>query len=542
MLNLKWLAAIGGVAWLFRRLVRPGLRLRSRAAGLAAGVAFASLSAVAGADPAYVLITILHTNDLHGSVAPGEGPGGLARAATVVRQIRAEMPNVLLLEGGDVIHGQPEDYLSGGAATISAMNAVGYDVMTAGNHEFDFGLQVTQDAMRRASFPFLAANIRAASGGQWDRLQPHIIKEIQGVRVAIFGLATLDTITLHWPPSISDIFIDDPIETAKRVVPELRKQADVVIALSHMGVNPDKQMAAEVPGIDFIVGAHTHTTIPEWTWIGDTLVTQTGYGARNLGRIDFIVRKDGDSADLRSVNGRHTLWNNLQNVPLDASYPEGPLIAIAEDLPEDPDVLKAYQPYRDRAAALAREVIGSASAAVLPAPAGQESAAANLVADAVRAAGGSDLGVVDANSVKGELAAGPVTAGQAFGLIGGYTRQHLVTAKMTGDEIIAGLNARAARKKLITTAISGASTEWEMKGDTPVVKSLTIGGQPAGPEKLYTVTAQAYVMMEMMEAAPGVEITWETWDTTREAVVSHIKERKTVSPPDLDRIRRVGQP
>jgi len=312
---------------------------------------------VAGADPAYVLITILHTNDLHGSVAPGEGPGGLARAATVVRQIRAEMPNVLLLEGGDVIHGQPEDYLSGGAATISAMNAVGYDVMTAGNHEFDFGLQVTQDAMRRASFPFLAANIRAASGGQWDRLQPHIIKEIQGVRVAIFGLATLDTITLHWPPSISDIFIDDPIETAKRVVPELRKQADVVIALSHMGVNPDKQMAAEVPGIDFIVGAHTHTTIPEWTWIGDTLVTQTGYGARNLGRIDFIVRKDGDSADLRSVNGRHTLWNNLQNVPLDASYPEGPLIAIAEDLPEDPDVLKAYQPYRDRAAALAREIM-----------------------------------------------------------------------------------------------------------------------------------------------------------------------------------------
>lgn len=538
MINLRWLAALAGGAWLLRVWLKPALARRSRAARLAAGVALASLSAVAAADPAYVLITILHTNDMHGSVAPREGTGGLARASTLIRQIRAEMPNVMLLDAGDIIHGQPEEYISGGLAIIRSMNAAGFEAATAGNHEFDFGLPVTQKVMRQAEFPFLAANVRAAGGGQWDRLQPYIIREVSGIRVAVFGITTMETVTLHWPNSIRDITVSDPIETARALVPELRKQADVIVALSHMGVTFDHQLARDVPGIDFIIGGHTHTTISDWTWLDDTMITQTGAYARNLGRIDFIVRKDESGARITSVNGKHTLWNRLQNRPLDRQFPEAPLIPLSAEVAEDPEVLKVYQPFRDRVSALEREKIGVATADVLPAAAGQESAAANLVADAVRAAGGSDLAIIDANSVKGRLAAGPVTAGQAAALIGGYTRQHLVTAKLTGADIIKGLNARFARKNLITSALSGGSIVAGTEGPAPVIRQMTVGGQPLDPRSAYTVTAQAYVMMEMMETAPDAEITWETWDTTREAIISYIKARKTVSPPATDRITR----
>ena len=248
------------------------------------------LSPSVPADTRYVLITILHTNDLHGQVVPRDVSGGLARAATLVRRVRDQMPNVLLLDAGDIIHGTPEDYFSAGRATISAMNAVAYQAATTGNHEYDFGLDTLKAAALFARFPFLAANVRAASGGQWDSVAPCVVFTMDGVRVAVVGLTTMQTVTLHWPGSIKDIVVEDPMSTAANLVPQLRDESDVLVVLSHLGADLDEELAHKVPGIDFIVGGHSHTCITDWRWVGDTLITQTGAYARLLGRIDFIVR------------------------------------------------------------------------------------------------------------------------------------------------------------------------------------------------------------------------------------------------------------
>jgi len=488
----------------------------------------------------WVPITILHTNDLHGAVMPRDGNGGLVRAATLIREIRAEMPNVLLLDGGDIIHGTLEDYLSGHVATVSAMNAAGYDLAATGNHEYDFGLPTLQRVERTASFPFVAANIRSASGGDWDLIGRYKVLNVDGVRVGVVGLATLETISLHWPGAIKDIKVEDPIETAKAIVPEVATQSDVVVVLSHLGVQQDRVLAQQVPGIDFIVGGHSHTAVANWEWLGNTLVAQAAPNGRALGRIDFIVRKGEGKGEIWSVNGQRRKWNDLPHRPLWRTYPEAPLLPVGSNLPEDAAVRRAYLPYRVAADARLRQVVGRAAANIPGRALGaDESPAGDLVADAVRSRAKSDIGVIDANGLGDRgLPAGPVTTTQISDLIGGYTRQEIVVIRVTGSEIIAAFNAGFARKKAINIAISGAAIECEMADGAPRVESLMVGGKPVDPDGSYTVAAQAYVIMSMMESAPGASVVAELGTTTREALADYFRTRRTVHPPEPGRIKR----
>lgn len=501
------------------------------------GAALALTTSRAAADARYTLITLLHTNDMHSSVVPRNGEGGLARATTLIRQIRAEMPNVVLLDAGDIIHGQPEEYFSGGQAIIGAMNVAGYDVAATGNHEYDFGLPVLQAIMKSAAFPFLAANVHAAGDGQWDRLKPYIIKDVDGVRLGILGLATLDTITLHWPPNIKDLVIEDPIETAKKLVPELRKQADVIIVLSHIGVKVDKMLAEQVPGIDFIVGGHSHTALTQWTWVGNTLIVQTGSHARNLGRIDFIVRKDENGAQVVSVNGKdgHS-WNELPRTALGKKYPDAPLIPLTSDIPEDPAVVDEYRPYRESVDRAFAQVIGKAAS---PVPGGiGETPASDLVADAVRWLTDSDIAVIDAASVPPDgLKGGDITFGEAYGLIGGYTRQQIIVGRMKGTDIQKALNAEFARKHAVWLTLSGGLITYKLTGSDPVITTFSVGGQPLEAGRDYTVAAQSYIMMEMMDLAPATQVVSERKETTREAIRKYIESKGTLEAPSTERIR-----
>ncbi len=506
-----------------------------RTAVLIVCIALCCLIGVAGAyaDTHYSVITILHTNDLHGTVMPQSGAGGLARIAMLVKQVRADMPNVLLLDGGDIIHGTYEEYLSGGLASISAMNAAGYNIAAAGNHEFDYGLKTLQQAMSHARFPFVAANIRAASGGQWDGLEQYRIFDVDGVKIAVLGLTGPEVVSLHWPNSIKDIAYIDPFAVAREWVPKLREQADIVVVLSHMGVTRDEELAKSVPGIDFIVGGHSHTLTKDWRWVGNTLIVQAGNYGQALGRIDFIAKYDGGKTEIVSVNGKNGPWNALPNPPLGRKYPDTPVIMVDAGVPEDPAVKDAYLPYRKSAEARLSEVIGEVPSAV-PGRRDDESPAADLVADAVREFAKSDIGIIDLNSVSTlGLPAGPVTVRSAFDLIGGYTRQQIVVVQFAGNDLIRALTQELIRSGKVRLALSGVSAE--IKGaDT----AFSIGGEPVDPEGTYTVAAQAYIMMELMAIVPQAVVVSEPDATTREAIVSYIKAHKTIEPPPLGRIKR----
>src|SRR5215216_5784618 len=144
--------------------------------------------------PAETIITILHTNDTHSQIDPlpandaNAGKGGVARRATVVKRVRKENPNTLLIDAGDVLQGTPYFNFYKGEVEYKAMTAIGYDVGTLGNHDFDNGVDALAEAMKYAKFEFVSANYDVRGTALESRVKPYVVRELAGVRVGIFGL------------------------------------------------------------------------------------------------------------------------------------------------------------------------------------------------------------------------------------------------------------------------------------------------------------------------------------------------------------------
>ncbi len=262
----------------------------------------------AAADPEHATITILQTNDVHSRIDPfPEGSGrnagraGAARRATLIDAVRRENPNTLLVDAGDVFQGTPYFNLFKGELDFKVMSALGYDVMTIGNHDFDAGMNGLARAARFADFDMISANYDFSGTVMGDRVKPHVIKQVGPARVGLFGLGVI--LQGLVPPDLCQgVTYNDPVETARRQARYLRGQerCDLVIALSHLGNTGyagevgDQTLAREVPEIDLIVGGHSHTFMDAPTRYRhgerETLVFQVGFAGINLGRVDFHMR------------------------------------------------------------------------------------------------------------------------------------------------------------------------------------------------------------------------------------------------------------
>ncbi|MDD4357940.1 MAG: bifunctional UDP-sugar hydrolase/5'-nucleotidase, partial [Smithellaceae bacterium] len=199
-------------------------------------------------------IRILHVNDFHGFAAAykpygsEEEQGGLACLAARVEELRAEKPT-LLVAAGDMIQGNNWANLFQGKSSVEAMNVMKFDAMVVGNHEFDFGQAVLKKRIDDANFPFLGANVAGLS-----QLKPYIIKNLDGLSIAVIGVVTLDTPTTTHPKNVSGLQFSSPADTVEKYVHELRGKNDIIIVLSHIGFRADMDLAKKVEGIDVIVG------------------------------------------------------------------------------------------------------------------------------------------------------------------------------------------------------------------------------------------------------------------------------------------------
>jgi 2',3'-cyclic-nucleotide 2'-phosphodiesterase (5'-nucleotidase family) len=240
-----------------------------------------------------VPITILHNNDSHGNLAKGNFVG-MTQLATLIQQERLHNPTrTLLLDGGDAIQGDAmmayfKSSYSGLASDgtplpdalktnpmIAVMNALRYDAMTLGNHEFNYGSAVFQGILKQAKFPLLGANVtdtgayglsKVDTGG----VKPYIEKTLGGIKVAVLGITNHRVPNYELPSNILGLKFSNPITSAKSITPALDARDDVVIALTHIGFttnpksvevdsNVDTAFAAAVPGVDAIIGSHSHT-------------------------------------------------------------------------------------------------------------------------------------------------------------------------------------------------------------------------------------------------------------------------------------------
>lgn len=346
-------------------------------------------------------LTLLHTTDLHGRLTndvPEEGEvpaAGLLRIATLVRGIRAENPNTLLVDCGDTLQGTPDSRATNGALMMEAMRRTGYDAWLPGNHEFDWGLERLQEALRNPPCPMLgAANILARPGTTHPlpQLRTHLVREVGGVRVLLAGLTSPGIPGWLLPEYLGNLQFERSAAALGRVMPALRaERADVMVLMMHQGNRPDFEngvneaasTAAQFPEFDVVLGGHTHEAI-ESDAVGGALFTQAGCHGQWLGRVDLTW----DTAQRRVTSRRSRL------------------ISVDELVPNDPDVEKAVGPGLRAALAPLDAKVGDL-AAPLAATSSGAGGTERLLRAAIATASGASIVIHGALS-EAPLAAGPV--------------------------------------------------------------------------------------------------------------------------------------
>jgi len=274
------------------------------ALGLGAIPAFARRDSV-------VQLTILHTNDVHSRIDPfpmdgsrNQGLGGVARRAALVKKIRAEQPNVLLLDAGDVFQGTPYFNLYGGELEFTIMSQMGYDASTMGNHDFDNSIAGFVKQLPNANFPFLVSNYDFNNTELKGKTQPYKIFKKQGLKIGVFGVCIELEGLVNKKNYLETVYLD-PIAKANEMASLLKNQehCDFVICLSHLGYKykenkvSDQILAKSTRNIDLIIGGHTHTFMKEPENILNldgkvTTINQVGFAGINLGRLDYFFDRE----------------------------------------------------------------------------------------------------------------------------------------------------------------------------------------------------------------------------------------------------------
>ena len=250
-------------------------------------------------------LTILHTNDVHSRLEPfpmdgskNAGLGGVAARAEIIKQIRNETDNVLLLDAGDIFQGTPFFNVYKGEPEIKAMSFMHYDAATMGNHDFDAGLENFAMQLKHASFPIILSNYDFTGTAMAGKSITHKIIQKGNIKVGVLGIG-IELQGLVPENLYGKTIYQNPIESANKTAAILKKQGcDMIICLSHLGDKyednkvSDEVLAKDCYDIDLIIGGHTHRFFPEpRKYInkngGDTLVNQVGWSGVQLGRLDY---------------------------------------------------------------------------------------------------------------------------------------------------------------------------------------------------------------------------------------------------------------
>jgi 5'-nucleotidase len=257
-------------------------------------------------------ITILHTNDVHSRLEPfpmdggrNQGLGGVAARAALINSIRAAEEQVLLLDAGDIFQGTPYFNMYRGEPEIKAMQAMGYDAVTMGNHDFDAGLENFAIQLKHAAFPVLMCNYDFTATAMENKYLPYKIFKKGKLKIGVTGVG-IEMKGLVPEALYGNTKYLDPIQQASTVAEKLKKEldCDMVICLSHLGYSytdrpekiSDRILAKESEHIDLIIGGHTHTFLDEPVLIknksgNDVIVNQVGWAGIMLGRLDFEFSK-----------------------------------------------------------------------------------------------------------------------------------------------------------------------------------------------------------------------------------------------------------
>jgi len=434
-------------------------------------------------------VTLLYTNDFESAYDPIpafwrddlEHVGGIAQLATLVDRVRSEEELSFLLDAGDIFTGTLAK-LTRGELPFELMTTMDYDAMCIGNHEFEYGWWVLRDAMQRAPFPVLAANLYY-EGTAIPFTQRWTILERDGFRIGIVGIFGTDAATALFPPHLEGLEVRDPVAAARSAVARLRPEVDLVVLLTHQGhtapmqtddeddtsvhrdIEVDIALAGAVEGVDVLIGGHADAgqEEPFIHPVTGTLICQTyGQGTR-LGYLKLLV--DPVSGEVVGHDGRL-------------------LVVASDNLEPHPVIAAKLAAYRARYPEV-DEIIGRTAERLIRRY-NEESSLGDLFADILRDHGRTDIAFVHSGGIRADLPAGEITRENlldAFPFI-----DFVTTLRMTGDQILDVLEQSFSLERGVLQ-VSGMTATYDLA--RPIgerVVAVTIGGEPLDETARYTVT------------------------------------------------------
>lgn len=468
--------------------------------------------------------TVLFTNDTHGRVEEGGYAGmGFPKLATLVKDYRSK-GDVLLLDSGDTFHGQTIVNLNEGEAIVHIMNEMGYDAMTLGNHDFNFGQERIKELDEMSDFPLLAANLDPLL------VEPYVIKEIEGMKIGIFGLATPETTYKTHPKNVEGLTFRDPAVVAQEMVDELSGQVDMIIALAHLGISEEseftsRKVAENVSGIDLIVDGHSHHALEEGMMVNNTLIVQAGEYDKNLGVVE-VKMVDGAVEDLKA-----SLVTKEE----------------AEDVEKDSDILAQIEEIKAENEEITSAVVGKTSVELN----GEreyvrtgETNLGNLLTDAMLAKVDADVAITNGGGIRASIGEGEITKGEIITVLpfGNTTIVKKLTGAQLLDVVEHGVSQYPAHEGLFPQ-VGGIRIIFD--GDRPAgerVIDLKVQGEPIEYDGVYHVATNDF----MAAGGDGYE-TFANTETVVEAggleevLMEYISNKGTVAPVREGRIIEVDK-
>lgn len=489
------------------------------------------------------VVTVVATNDIHGHLERLPDFGGYVR---ILRRLREHDGGVLLIDAGDMWQGTIASNMDEGATGVAAFNALGYDAVTIGNHEFDYGpvgeratpgdedddpFGALKARASEAEFPFLAANIRLAAGGSpdWPNVVPSALVERGGVKVGMIGVTTEDTLSTTIAANVRTLAIAPLAETIATEARALREQgAQLVVVLAHAGGECDEDEPTQCAGeimdvvqelprglVDMVAAGHTHKRVI--AEVQGVAVVETGALATGFGRVDFVF-EEGALVD-RIVHPIRDVCATPERGLSDCE----PGQYLEANVTPDPRVLTAVMPALERARARIAEPLGETRAtAEVTRDYRAESALGNLLADEMVAVHPDvDVALLNAGGVRANVPAGPMTYGALYEA---FPFDNLfATVRLTGAQLkaIVAENLRGSGGILIG---SGFTVQATCRGTELQVTLRDRRGRPISDRRTLTLLTSDY--LATTPAFEGVDrsaIAIEDGEPVREQIADHLR-------------------
>ena len=509
------------------------------------------------APPERVQITILGTTDLHGNIYPVDyytnkpDNRGLAKVGTLIKRVRQEHKNVLLVDSGDTIQGTPLEYYHNKKNNkppdpmMLAMNSLNFDAMALGNHEYNFGLQVLEKARSEAKFPWLSANTYE-KGTDKTHYQPYLVKEVSGVRIGILGFTTPGIPNWENVQNYAGLEFREPTAEARKWVALLREKenVDMVVVPMHMGLEEDLRtgqinpgqvtnenmaiaIAKQVPGVDVIFMGHTHRDVPS-LFLNGVLLTQANHWGRHLARADFYLEKEGERWRVYAKSAR--------TIPVD------------DRVEADPEILQLTAPYHEETQQWLSRAIGESNEELTAAEARfKDTAILDLIQRVQLETGKADVSMAAVFNPQARIPKGPVTVREIASL---YVYENtLVVLEVTGQQLKDALEHSAkyfksyepgkTPEELVDEKIPAYNfdiaegVEYELDIRKPFgqrIQNLRFRGKPLDPNQKLKLATNNYRVnggggYTMYKCAAVV---YRSGDEIREMIIDWVERNKTI--------------